>query len=224
MIDAQQVADTLRLLIPGFVALKVFYWFGQRTKRADWEWALWSVLVAAPIAAAANWLAGLFGSPSSSLTKLVVDCGIANGSAKSGEDLRTALTRCVNDALAAHNADLRLLISVVLGIVGALAAVVLWRRLAKSVPRLREQAAMQAWDAVLSQPHWVQMKVGDLVYSGKVDIVADPVETEDLDIYIREPAIISGSQVIELRQTEGILVARDDIAWVQVLKPVPRSG
>lgn len=50
MITAQQVTDTLALLIPGFVALKVFYVFGLQTKRSDAEWALWSILFSAPIA------------------------------------------------------------------------------------------------------------------------------------------------------------------------------
>ena len=50
MITAQQVTDTLALLIPGFVALKVFYVFGLQTKRSDAVWALWSILFSAPIA------------------------------------------------------------------------------------------------------------------------------------------------------------------------------
>lgn len=51
MISAAEVAATLQLLVPGFVALKTFYWFGLRTRRTDLEWTLWSVLAAAAIGA-----------------------------------------------------------------------------------------------------------------------------------------------------------------------------
>lgn len=54
MITAQQVTDTLALLIPGFLALKLFYVFGLQTKRSDVEWALWSILFSAPIAGLAS--------------------------------------------------------------------------------------------------------------------------------------------------------------------------
>ena len=38
--------------MPGFLALKVFYVFGLRTRRTDLEWTLWSLLAAAVIDAA----------------------------------------------------------------------------------------------------------------------------------------------------------------------------
>jgi hypothetical protein len=58
VITAQQVTDTLALLIPGFIALKIFYVFGLQTKRSDAEWALWSILVSAPIAGVTTIVAG----------------------------------------------------------------------------------------------------------------------------------------------------------------------
>lgn len=218
MITADQVVDTLRLLIPGFVALKVFYVFGQRTKRADWEWTLWSVLLSAPIAGAATWIAGVVGASTTSLSAAIVDCGVTNAPGETGDDLRAILAACVNDSTAAHNADLRLLLAVGIALLGGLGLALAWQYLSKRVASLREKASLEAWDAVLSEPHWVQLKVGDLIYSGKVKVVADPVETDDLDIYITEPAIISGSTTTELTETAGILVARDKIDWIQVLK------
>jgi hypothetical protein len=53
-VKAEDIADTLRLLVPGFVALKVFYLLGLRTKRSDAQWAIWSVLVTVPLAAIAG--------------------------------------------------------------------------------------------------------------------------------------------------------------------------
>jgi hypothetical protein len=43
------IEGTLRFVVPGFVALKLFYVFGLRTRRTDLELTLWSVLVAAVI-------------------------------------------------------------------------------------------------------------------------------------------------------------------------------
>lgn len=51
MISASGVADTLRLLVPGFVALSAFYRVGLRSKRTDLQWTVWSVLLSAPIVA-----------------------------------------------------------------------------------------------------------------------------------------------------------------------------
>ena len=62
-VKAEDVADTLRLLVPGFVALKVFYVLGLRTKRSDAQWAIWSVLATVPLSA----LAGVIHGPNDNL-------------------------------------------------------------------------------------------------------------------------------------------------------------
>lgn len=54
LVSAQQVTDTLALLVPGFVLVKVFYFFGLQTKRSDAQWVIWSVLASAPIASLAS--------------------------------------------------------------------------------------------------------------------------------------------------------------------------
>ena len=63
-ISAGDFADTLKLLLPGFVCMKVFYQLGLRTKRSDAQWALWSILVAAPIQFVAGLVPGLTGASS----------------------------------------------------------------------------------------------------------------------------------------------------------------
>jgi hypothetical protein len=217
LITAEQVADTLALLIPGFVALKIFYWFGQRTKRADWEWVLWSVLVSAPIAMAATWIANSLHSPQADLPKSFADCGVKY-SGKTGQDLQTALESCAKSAISTENFDLRLALALTIAVIGAVAFVLVWRKLMPRFPRFVDSTSLDAWGAILRRPHWVQIKVGSLIYSGKVDVAADPVETDNLDIYITDPALISGSEVTPLSVTAGVLIARDKIDWIQVLK------
>jgi len=72
MVSADDVVATLRFLVPGFVALRVFYWLGLRTKRTDLELTLWSLLAAAVI----DGLASLF-NPGDGLVRLVLALAIA---------------------------------------------------------------------------------------------------------------------------------------------------
>jgi hypothetical protein len=224
MISSDQVEATLAFLIPGFVALKIFYLVGQRTKRADWEWTLWSLLVSAPIGAAANVIAAALGQPTGSLTDAIATCGASQVAGKTGADVKAAIATCASDNLASHNAGLRLLVSLVIAVAAAVVLAAAWRIVAGRFPRLRERASLQAWDAVLSQPHWVQLQVGTTVYSGRVSVAADPVETDALDLYLEEPAIVRGAIVEELNQTEGLWVPREKIEWIEVLKPSPAGG
>lgn len=60
-----EVADTLRLLIPGFVFMKILYQWGLRTKRSDTEWAAWSLLAAAVLQGIAD--LALNGAPNTPL-------------------------------------------------------------------------------------------------------------------------------------------------------------
>ena len=220
MITADQVAATIRLLIPGFVLLKVFYLVGQRTKRADWEWTLWSVLASVPIGLIASSLAERLGASRSDLVSSIADCAANQASGKVAADVKVAVATCAGDSLTAHNPGLELAIALLIALAAGLVAAGTWRVVCKWSPRLQQKASLQAWDAVLRQPHWVQIKVGDLIYSGKVETVADPVETETLDIYITEPAIVNAQgDVMELTATKGVLLTRDKIDWIQVLQP-----
>jgi len=49
MFSASDLRDTLLLLAPGFLALKIFAWRGFRARRTDLEWTMWSLLVAGVI-------------------------------------------------------------------------------------------------------------------------------------------------------------------------------
>lgn len=180
MITAEEAADTIRLLVPGFVALKVFYAFGLRTRRSDLEWTVWSVLAAA-----------------------VIDLLV--GPAR---DQHVVWLDRIPEFLTG------LVLAIGLGLV----LIVGWRVLIGLRPRLRDQASRMAWDAVLSQPHWVQIWTnGGKTISGKVALIADPVETDDLDLYVTEPAWVDAKlNVLPMDGVEGVVVARSDIAFIQV--------
>lgn len=48
--SADQIALALALLVPGFVWMKIFYFYGLRTRKSDPQWFMWSVLLSAPVA------------------------------------------------------------------------------------------------------------------------------------------------------------------------------
>jgi hypothetical protein len=55
------LSDALLFFLPGFVALKLFYTFGLKSTRTDFEWTVWSVLASLVLFAATEplrrWLA-----------------------------------------------------------------------------------------------------------------------------------------------------------------------
>jgi hypothetical protein len=53
--SASDLRDTLLLLVPGFLTLKIFAWRGFRLRRTDLEWTMWSLLVAGIINGALTW-------------------------------------------------------------------------------------------------------------------------------------------------------------------------
>jgi uncharacterized protein DUF6338 len=46
-VSAPDIEATIRYLVPGFIALKVFYLFGLRTRRSDFGWTVLSIATAA---------------------------------------------------------------------------------------------------------------------------------------------------------------------------------
>jgi uncharacterized protein DUF6338 len=222
MITAEGVADTLRLLIPGFVALKLFYLFGLKTKRSDLEWTLWSVLVAAPLAATANWIANLIGQPATDLPGAFAKCAVDASRTSAPADLEGKLSACASQALNVHNADLRLAIALALALVLGLGASWIWRKAVKSNPGIARGASTTAWSALLREPHWIQVLLKDgRVISGYVAGAADSAETDALDLYLGEPAWVtqdSQGQATETRMTgvQGVLLSREEIHSILV--------
>jgi uncharacterized protein DUF6338 len=52
--SATQVADSLLLLAPGFIYLKIISTFAEPHRRLEWEWVVWSLIAALPLAVAAS--------------------------------------------------------------------------------------------------------------------------------------------------------------------------
>ncbi len=181
LINASDVADTLRLLVPGFLATPVFYWFGLRTKRSEWEWVIWSLLAAVPVNAVAFAIAG-----------------------------RVHIT-----------GDWRLALALVLGLILGTILIVLWRLFLRVLPQAARGIAIRAWDDIFGRPtsQWVQIKMLDgTVATGWSMYAAQSVDTDDLDVYIREPTLLQAGNEVALPGVEGILVARSQVAWMMVFE------
>jgi len=223
LVSASDVADTIRLLVPGFVALSVFYWFGLTVKRTDWRWTVWSVVASIPIAWGADWLSDLLAIKHAAVSSAAADCAAKGITAQSStSQISSTVADCVKSAIAADSSQLHLLIAIAIAIVGGFAAVWVWKQLGERYPTLLRRTALDAWRAYLAESHWIQLKTDDLVFSGWNKSVADPVETDDLDIFLADPAIVHDDGTVRvLDKVEGMIVRREDIKWIQVMKPEP---
>jgi hypothetical protein len=77
LVTAAQVADSLALLVPGFVLMKAFYVLGFPTTRSDAQWVIWSILATAPLLALTNAL--LHGRPDWRTFPVELFTGLASG-------------------------------------------------------------------------------------------------------------------------------------------------
>lgn len=55
MPSIEEAIAALRVIVPGFLALRVFYWFGLKTQRTDLELILWSLVLSLPLYSFAIW-------------------------------------------------------------------------------------------------------------------------------------------------------------------------
>jgi hypothetical protein len=75
--SAADAQATLEYLVPGFVALKVFYVLGLRTRRSDLEWTILSVAAAALVNAATSAWFGVSDVSQRALVATVLGVGVA---------------------------------------------------------------------------------------------------------------------------------------------------
>ena len=182
LVTASQIADTLQLLVPGFVMMKTFYLLGLQTKRSDAEWAIWSLLAAVPVNA---------------LTHLVYP----------------------------HSDALNFVLALVAGISGGVVLTGIWKVAARVWPRLAAQASIRAWDVIFSRPtaQWLQLELHDgRTLSGYADYPARSVETDDLDLYLRDPNLVLDEHYQQMPGVEGLLIARSEISTIAVIQPATR--
>jgi len=227
-VSAEDAASTLAYLVPGFVALSIFYWFGVRIKRPDWQWLIWSLIATVPIAYIATWIASRFGETSTDLSAAIATCGVeAAGGVSDAGAFEEALKKCASDEIAAHNAGWELIVGIGIAVIAGLVAIVLWRLAAARWPELSSRTELLAWQSALTRgTRWLEVKTKDGVYSGYNREVANPAETDDLDLYLGDPAVLKPGDPtrresdvwVDLAGVEGLLIRREDIEWIRVLR------
>jgi hypothetical protein len=229
LVSADDVAATLKLVIPGFIALSVFYWFGLAVKRTDWRWTLWSLLASIPLTFIATgitaWVAGVVGAKTSDLAAVAATCSADGiGAGDSADAIKGTVKECVTSAAADRYLNLDLLLAIALAVVAGLIAAWVWKRAAERVPELRRRTEPLAWGSVLRTPQWVQVETEKASYIGWVRELADPVveDADTLDIYLTYPKKVTGPGKNEDLNVEGLLLARGDIKSVLVLKTTPK--
>jgi hypothetical protein len=184
LVTASQVADTLRLLVPGFVMMKTFYVFGLQTKRSDAEWAIWSLLAAVPVNALAHFIDPL-------------------------------------------SDPLNFVLALIAGVLGGVVLTGIWKGSTRVWPTLAAQASIHAWDVIFSRPtaQWLQLELHDgRILSGYADYPARSVETDDLDLYLRDPNLVVNEHYQQMPGVEGILIARSEISTIAVIQPPSRQA
>ena len=177
--SAEDIAATLRYVVPGFVALSVFDWFGLRTKPTDLRLTLWSLVAAAFIDA----LVSFTNPPTPDLRVLM---GLATG--------------------------------VLLGSLLSLG----WQRYGARARTLTARLSPTAWDQVLDGGLWVNVwtKSGDVIF-GTPRVVALSTESEDLDLFLEQPAWVDAEtgERHAKPETAGVLIRREDVQLLEVFAP-----
>jgi Family of unknown function (DUF6338) len=238
LVTADDVAATLALVVPGFVALTVFYWLGLRQRRTDWQWLLWSLVVTVPVA----WLATLASSalvadsraPAQVFTACVVDELRAFGQSRpigaiSEAELSEPIVGC-SDAAAAAIPEIRFAIALGLGVAAGLAGALAWWVAGRVWPSLHTRAAQTVWERKVHGPAYVRVKTDDATYVGSLRMdaaAADVGDMDDVDILIGNPGILTDEgEVNWLTRVDSMIVRRADIKWLQIMKKPgqPDSG
>lgn len=229
LVSADDVAATLKLLLPGFLALSVFYWFGLAVRRTDWRWLLWSLLASYPLTVLSEWINSLVASAlnakASDLPTAIAKCaGDSVGLGGSIDAIKESVNSCATDALTERYLNLELPIALALGVVVGLVAVWGWRRLARTYPDWRRRGEPLAWSSILRSEQWVQATTDKMTYVGWVREVADPVETDadDLDIYLTHVKEIVDGVPRDLN-VAGLLLSRAEIKLLAVLNTSKRK-
>jgi hypothetical protein len=230
LVSADDVAATLKLLIPGFIALSVFYWFGLAVRRTDWRWTLWSLLTSIPLTVAAGWVststAKWIGAKTGDVASEAAKCGARGiGVGDSSSAIEGTIRDCVTSASAERFMNIDLLVAISLAVIAGLLAAWIWRSLASKYPEWRRRTEPLVWGSVLRSPHWVQVETDNMTYIGWVRELSEPVEVDadSLDIYLTYPKVVVAPGKTQELDVEGVLLARSSIKSVLVLKSKART-
>src|SRR5207253_488950 len=88
-----------------------------------------------------------------------------------------------------------------LGVVLGALLIVAWKVTLRAQPQIARGIAIRAWDDIFGRPtsQWVQIKMLDgTVATGWSLYAAQSVDTDDLDLYIRQPTLLQGNNEVAL--------------------------
>ena len=226
ILSADQVIAAITWLVPGFVALKILYTFGFRSKRSDLEWAIWSLLGSAAIAPITPLVADQLGWSKSAATFADTVKGCAAPILTGPEaDRLTGVVACASTALTKQVDTTNLIIiGVVLGAILGVILVVGWRVLDRYIPWVGAKGIPTTWDRVVDRKivAWVEVLISDgRRISGKLARVATDVETETPDVFLTKPAWVdaSGSRT-PFGDVQGVWLPRSEIKLMVIVADV----
>ena len=182
MTSFDEATATIRVLVPGFVLLRVFYWRGFRTQRTDLELVLWSLVLSLPVYGAAVLL-------------------------RREDDVWTVL------------------LAVGIAIVAGELAGRAWRAIVRRHRWIQDYMNPTAWDSVVADAGWVQVRMTDgTTYVGSVELATDTAQSDQRDLYLRDPAYVYEGQMVPMDGAEGLLLLGSSIATVARFTPRERQG
>jgi hypothetical protein len=198
-----QIRDAAVLLIPGFLALKLFYLFGAQRPRSQWEWTTWSVLVSFPI----DWSVRALG-PNAAAWLHVEPATV---------DVVLRLVAAIGLAAAAV---------LVWGLIRA--SDVTWLvRLRRSVT---DSAWDEVLDNAHRKKRWLEVQAvrsgGDTRYRGWLDTAGREDAQAEPWVYLRKVTrqAESGGAWTELAGTHGVLIHRDQIRSIRIFEQGASQG
>lgn len=179
MTSVDEATATLRVVVPGFLLLRVFYWRGFRTQRTDLELVLWSLALSLPV------------------------YGLA------------ALIRPANDVWT-------VVIAVVIALLAGEIAGRIWRAVIRRRAWLQDYMNATSWDSVIAAAGWVQVRMTDgTTYVGSVELATDTAQSDQLDLYLRDPAYVDGDRFVTMSGADGLLILGSSIATIARFSPRP---
>jgi uncharacterized protein YegP (UPF0339 family) len=227
ILTAEQVVQVATVLLPGFVALKILYAFGFRSKRTDLEWAVWSLLGSLALAPLIAGLArqvgatdpGTFAGAVRSCAEKVID-----GSLPADEKTR-AVVDCASSALSSQfNTPVYFLIAFVAGVALGVLLLGVWAVLRRLWPNLGSIVARTAWDKYTDRDEapYVELTLGEgKRLSGVLTEAATTVEVDEPDVYVTKPAWYDEDtdSWVDLDMVEGMWVPHGEIKELIFMKP-----
>lgn len=226
ILSADQVIAAITWLLPGFVALKILYSFGFRSKRSDLEWAIWSLLGSAAIAPITPLVAERFGVAKSAATfaDSVKSCAAPILTGPEADRL-SGVVSCASTALTKQiDATYLILIGVVLGISLGAILVIGWRILDAVAPWVASKGIPTTWDRVVDRDvvAWVEVLIADgRRIIGKLTRVATDVEAEEPDVYLEKPYWVDAAgKRTSFGDVQGVWLPRSEIKLMVVVADV----